>query len=83
MMHFMQKNKRETSCSERNETTNKTEKCKRKSLYATGMCKIEKTKRTWGIFWHSVNILHRVTLGNSDDMDKKCKQKKFTGTSFV
>ena len=43
-----------------------------KPLYAKGKCKIEKSLLTWGIFWHSVNTLHWVTLGNSDDTDNKC-----------
>ena len=40
-----------------------------------GNAKIEKSKRTWGIFWLSVNTLHLVTLGNSDDTDKNVNKR--------
>ena len=53
----------------------------------TAICKGEMQNRKiiadLGYFWHSVNTLHWVSLGNSDNTDKKCKQKKCTETSFV
>ena len=69
-------NECETQCSERNETTNKTGKCKRKSLYATGKCKIGKSSGP-GVFLAFGEYIALGESGYSDDTDKKCKQKKF------